>query len=218
MIRSSAARSSVIGSRLFSERVGWAWCIGPRHERLNKVRALKLLPRNSPATTLSAIASSASGGWRRRSSTPSIVEVIDAGETGDHLYILMRLVDGPDLAKLVKEEGPLSPERTLDLLEQIGDALDAAHSQGVVHLECDAPEHPRRCGRPCVSRRLRRGPDDGDAGADTHGYFVGNLDYAAPEQIDGTSVDGRVDVYALGGVVFTSLTGCAPYDRESDVQ
>ena len=189
-----------------------------RHERLNKVRALKLLPPQLASDE--AFRDRFEREWRLAASIehPSIVEVIDAGETGDRLYILMRLVDGPDLAKLVKEEGPLSPERTLDLLEQIGDALDAAHSQGLVHRDVTPRNILVAAGDRAYLADFGVARTTATRGLTRTGYFVGNLDYAAPEQIDGTSIDGRVDVYALGGVLFTCLTGCAPYDRESDVQ
>ena len=132
------------------------------------------------------------------------------------LYIVMRLIDGADLQG-VSAQGPLEPGRALPILEQIGDALDAAHAQ-VSYIETSVPA-TSWCGlRSRVSRRLRRRSDDGDKGLTRTGFFVGNLDYAAPEQIEGQSVDGRADIYALGRVLFTSLTGRTPFERESDVQ
>jgi len=224
-ILTRVASDSLIGRTLVGHRIeallgegGMGVVYRARHERLNKVRALKLLPPQLARDE--AFRDRFEREWRLAASIEhaSIVEVIDAGETGDHLYILMRLVDGPDLAKLVKEEGPLSPERTLDLLEQIGAALDAAHSQGLVHRDVTPRNILVAAGDRAYLADFGVARTTATRGLTRTGYFVGNLDYAAPEQIDGTSIDGRVDVYALGGVFFTSVTGCAPYDRESDVQ
>src|SRR5437868_7710230 len=66
---------------------------------------------------------------------PAIVPIYDAGEVAGQLYIAMRLVDGSDLKRLLATEGVLEPERALALLEQVGDALDAAHERGLVHRD-----------------------------------------------------------------------------------
>ena len=66
---------------------------------------------------------------------PGIIPIYDAGEAGGRLYIAMRLVDGTDLKRLLAEEKTLEPERALRLLEQVADALDAAHERGLVHRD-----------------------------------------------------------------------------------
>src|SRR5437868_473314 len=66
---------------------------------------------------------------------PAIVPIYDAGEVAGRLYIDMRLVEGTDLKRLLAEEGVLEPERALGLLEQVADALDAAHERGLVHRD-----------------------------------------------------------------------------------
>src|SRR5213593_1061782 len=63
----------------------------------------------------------------------SIVPVYDAGEVAGELYIAMRFVEGQDLKALLREKGPLEPARALQIVEQVGDALDAAHERGLVH-------------------------------------------------------------------------------------
>ena len=189
-----------------------------RHEQLGRVRALKLLPARLAHDQ--EFRTRFEREWRLAASIehPNIVEVLDAGEAGDDLYILMRLVEGHDLAKLVASEGALAPERTLHIVEQIGDALDAAHSQGLVHRD--------------VTPRNILIAEDGHAyladfgiarttsteGLTRTGYFVGSLDYAAPEQIEAKKIDGRTDIYTLGGVLFTCLTGRVPYECDTDVK
>jgi serine/threonine protein kinase len=189
-----------------------------RHVQLDRVRALKLLPPQLARD--GAFRERFEREWRLAASIehPNIVEVLDAGEADGHLYIVMRMIAGPDLARLISAEGPLPPDRLLHVFEQISDALDAAHSQGLVH-------------RDVTPRNILVGADDhaylvdfgvarttATKGLTKTGFFVGNLDYAAPEQIEGKPIDGRADIYALGGVLYTCLTGHAPYERESDVQ
>ena len=65
----------------------------------------------------------------------AIVPIYEAGETDGLLYIAMRLVDGVDLAELLRREGPLEPERAVALVGQLASALDAAHARGLIHRD-----------------------------------------------------------------------------------
>jgi serine/threonine protein kinase len=189
-----------------------------RHEQLGRLRALKLLPPQLARDE--AFRERFEREWRLAAAIehPNIVEVLDAGEADERLYIVMRLIDGPDLAKLVASEGPLVPERALALLEQIGAALDAAHSQQLVHRDVTPRNILVGAGDHAFLADFGVAKTTTTKGLTRTGFFVGNLDYAAPEQIEGKPIDGRADVYALGGVLYTCLTGQAPYTRDSDVQ
>ena len=66
---------------------------------------------------------------------PHIVPTVSAGEEDGDLYLAMEYVEGPDLRELLRQEGRLEPERTLDLLGQVAEALDEAHGRGLVHRD-----------------------------------------------------------------------------------
>ena len=133
----------------------------------------------------------------------------------------MRYVEGSDLAKLVAEEGALEPERAVDLLSQIAEALDAAHEKGLVHrdvkpsnvliAESAGREH---CYLGDFGLTKRTGSLSGVSVA---GEIVGTLEYVAPEQITGDPLDERSDVYSLGCVLYECLTGQSPFPRATDV-
>jgi serine/threonine-protein kinase len=131
----------------------------------------------------------------------------------DRLYIAMRFVDGRDLASLIGGR-PLAPERALRLLDQVADALDAVHAHGLVHLDVKpanvlvegrgGSEHAYLADFGLTHR--------GATGHRTHaGDFLGSPTYAAPEHLRGEPVAARTDLYSLGCVLFTCLTGRAPY-------
>ena len=142
---------------------------------------------------------------------PAIVPIYDAGQVGQQLYIAMRLVDGTDLKRLLQSAGQLEPQRALRLLEQVANALDAAHERGLVHRDVkpsnilvDARGH-------CyladfgLSRRITDADGVGD------GRSLGTIDYVAPEQIRGSEPDGRADLYSLGCVLYECLAGRPPF-------
>jgi serine/threonine-protein kinase len=149
---------------------------------------------------------------------PHVVPLYDvaraAGPGGEErLYIAMRHVDGRDLAVLIGGR-PLAPERALRLLDQVADALDAVHAHGLVHLDVKPAnvlvesrgglEHAYLADFGLTHR--------GATGHRTHaGDFLGSPTYAAPEHLRGEPVDARTDIYSLGCVLFTCLTGRAPY-------
>ena len=166
---------------------------------------------------VSASASCASHGWRRRSIIPAIVPIYDAGEVAGQLYIAMRLVDGTDLKRLLAEEGKLEPERALGLVEQVADALDAAHERGLVHRDVKPSNVLVDKRGHCyladfgLSRRLA---DQATAGWGARS--LGTVDYVAPEQIRGEELDGRADLYSLGCLLYECLAGRPPFGGSSD--
>jgi hypothetical protein len=145
---------------------------------------------------------------------PNVIPVLDAGEDGGRLYIAMRWVEGTDLGRLIHESGPLPPREAAELVAQAASALDAAHSRGLVHRDVK----PANLLLPAAARSHVYLTDfglakrDGSSGAiTTTGEWLGTPDYAAPEQIEGHDLDARADVYALGCVLFTALTGHPPF-------
>jgi YVTN family beta-propeller protein len=149
---------------------------------------------------------------------PNVVPVHDAGEVDGQLYIAMRYVEGGGLKALLQRERALEPARAVAICDQIGAALDAAHSRGLVHRDVkpsnvllDENEHVYLADFG-LSRRLA---DRGDAG--TTSLSVGTPAYAAPEQIEGGDIDGRVDVYALGCMFYECLTGQPPFSGDSEL-
>ena len=112
------------------------------------------------------------------------------------------------------------PEEALAILGQVADALGAAHAAGLVHRDVK-PGNVLVEGNRCYLTDFgltKRTQADGPLTAMTAtGIFLGTPDYAAPEQISASQVDGRADVYALGAVLHECLTGARPFPRESTV-
>src|SRR5262249_26735786 len=133
------------------------------------------------------------------------------------LYLAMRYVAGPSLRTLLRERGALSATATLELAGQIGGALDAAHAADLVHrdvkpanvLLTESGEHAFLCDFGLAKR-------SDSLGLTRTGSFLGTVDYAAPEQIEGRPLDGRADVYSLGCVLFHCLAGRPPYVRDTE--
>jgi Protein kinase domain len=159
--------------------------------------------------------------WRTaaRIEHPSIVPIYEAGEADEGLYIAMRFIDGTDLSALVTRAGRLEPARALNILGQIADALDSVHAHGLVHRDVKpanilvasgAGHEYAYLGDFGVAKQLHT-----ESGLTQTGAFIGTVDYAAPEQLEGKTVDGRADIYALACVLYQILTGARPFDRDS---
>ena len=144
---------------------------------------------------------------------PNIVPVYETGEVDGHLFVAMGYVDGAGLATLLEREGRLEPERTLLIVTQLAEALDAARwARGLVHgslTPSDVLVAPDGAVGEHVYLRgfaLRQELSPGATLAEAGRHF-GAVDYLAPEQIEGKPVSPRTDVYALGCVLFECLTG-----------
>ena len=150
---------------------------------------------------------------------PNVIPIYEAGETDRRLFIAMRYVDGVDLKVLLRRVGPLDADRAMDIASQVAAALDAAHARGLVHRDVkpsnvliDDPDGRGHCYLADFGLTQTANRDDrGD------GQELGTIDYVSPEQIRGDALDGRADQYALGCLLFETLTGILPYGRDSDV-
>ena len=152
---------------------------------------------------------------------PNVIPVYEAGEADGRLFIAMRWVEGTDLRSLIVSEGRLDPARAVAIVSQIGEALDAAHSGGLVHRDVKPANvmltstHGREHAY-LTDFGLTKKTASATALTRT-GHFVGTPDYMPPEQIKGERADARADVYALGCLLFHALTGRPPYDRDNEV-
>ncbi len=143
---------------------------------------------------------------------PNIVPLYEAGEEEGTVYIATQWVDGTELGTLIHGEGPLEPGRAARIAAQIAAALEVAHERGLVHRDVKpsnviltSEDHAYLTD---FGLTKRAGTAAGLTGMD---QMLGTVDYVAPEQIEGSEPDARGDIYALGCVLFETLTGEAPF-------
>lgn len=154
-------------------------------------------------------------------SHPHTVRVFDAGQTDDGLYYYaMELLSGRTLGDLVRSDGPLPPARAVHLVRQAARAIAEAHEKGLIHRDIK-PENLFVCdlgGERDFVKVLDFGIakmlDQSDATLTHEGMVVGTPAFMPPEQCMGQAIDPRSDVYALGAVLYFTLTGSAPYGEQ----
>ncbi|MBS9535756.1 serine/threonine protein kinase [Mycobacterium sp. M1] len=141
---------------------------------------------------------------------PHVVPIHDWGEIDGCLYVDMRLIEGQSLQRLI-QDGPLPPQRAVALITQIGAALDAAHSLGLTHRDVK-PQNiivtPTDFAY-LVDFGIAQPTDD--AGVTSAGNQIDAVAHLAPERCRGQEATSAADVYALTCVLYTLLTGRAPF-------
>jgi serine/threonine protein kinase len=138
---------------------------------------------------------------------PSIAQVFDTGVHGEHQYIVMQLVDGPDLEAVLAERGRLPLEDALRIVTEAAEALQAAHDRGIVHRDIKPGNIllTRDGGVRLVDFGIAHAL--GDSRMTSPGLMLGSLPYSSPEQILGEPVGPASDIYSLGIVFHELLTG-----------
>jgi serine/threonine-protein kinase len=155
----------------------------------------------------------------------NVIDISDFGQSPEGLvYIAMEYLDGQDLGRVLKTEKNLDWTRSRPILMQIAKGLRAAHEHGIIHRDMK-PENVylvQREGRPDFVKVLDFGiakvvtPDEGDAPRLTQtGMIFGTPEYMSPEQAQGHPPDHRVDVYAVGCIMYHMLTGSVPFHADS---
>jgi|SRR5579872_1362477 len=147
---------------------------------------------------------------------PGIVSVFDVGENPDNKdpYLVLEYVDGESLNRILSREKKLSLARALKLAEEVADALDYAHAQGVIHRDVKPGNilvtqdgHAKIADFGIAKLNL--------AHFTLPGRVLGTPAYMAPEQLSGEGCDGRSDVFSLGVILYTMVTGHSPFQGNS---
>ena len=204
------------------------------HRMLARPAAIKLIHPEMLASRDRKSAGLAVARFRREAEaaaqlrSPHTVELYDFGETEDGtLFFVMELLEGLDLETLVRKEGPLPQERVIHILRQVCDSLEEAHALGLVHRDIKpANIHMGRVGlRHDFVKVLDFGlvksvlPSGGeDSMATAAGLTPGTPAYMAPEMALGEKSDGRADLYALGCVAYSLLTGKLVFEASNGLQ
>ncbi|MCU1617295.1 MAG: hypothetical protein JWO98_4835 [Frankiales bacterium] len=147
---------------------------------------------------------------------PHVIPIHDFGEIDGRLFIDMRLVDGEDLGSLLASSGALPARRAVDLIDQIAEALDSAHAEGLVHRDIK-PSNVLVGARDFVyviDFGIARARGPAYTSLTAVGATIGTLEYMAPERFRGGDVDGRADVYSLSCVLAECLTGQRPFSGD----
>ena len=146
---------------------------------------------------------------------PNIVAVHDADEDRGEPFIVMEYLEGSTLAQVIETESPLTLERVINLIGQIGAALDYAHEHGVVHRDIKPSnifvlENDQVKVADFGLAKLASASD-----LTRMGDLLGTFGYASPEQLRGQEIDGRSDIFSLGIVIYKMLTGKKPFEKEN---
>jgi eukaryotic-like serine/threonine-protein kinase len=147
----------------------------------------------------------------------NVVRIYDLGEAEGIRFISMEYVDGEDLRTLLRRKGKLSPKEAVPIIEQVCRALDAAHSEGVIHRDLKPQNVMREKNGRVVVMDFGLARSLGEAGMTQTGAIVGTLEYMSPEQALGTSLDQRSDIFSVGLIFYELLTGKAPYEAETAI-
>jgi eukaryotic-like serine/threonine-protein kinase len=147
---------------------------------------------------------------------PNLVAAYDAGQVAGVPYLVLEFVEGDDLARLVRQRGPLPAAEACEVVRQAALGLQHLHRQGLVHRDVKpanlmlTPSGRVRLLDLGVARHLHVPAPGGQI--TSHGQFLGTPDYMAPEQcLDCHAVDGRADLYALGCTLYELLAGLPPF-------
>jgi serine/threonine protein kinase len=182
-----------------------------RQKSLNRVVALKRILEGQLASDLSVQRFQREARAAAALDHPHIVPIFEIGQHDGHHFFTMAYIEGTSLKGMVQKQRP-SPERAVEIVQRVADAVEFAHRHGIIHRDLK-PDNVLldSDGRPRVTDFGLAKHHDGEAGLTASGDLLGTPAYMAPEQGTGGTVGPAADVYALGGILYFLLTGRAPF-------
>lgn len=190
-----------------------------RQRRLDRIVAIKTMRGGPSATQEDIVRFHTEAESAAKLSHPGIVAIHEVGEVEGRQFFSMDFVEGKNLDELIRETS-LSGRRAARYLQSIAEAISAAHEQGILHRDLkpsnvliDVADQPRITDFG-LAKRI-----DGDSKQTATGQLLGTPSFMPPEQAigDKDNVGVRSDVYALGGLLYSMLTGRPPFRAESAV-
>ncbi len=144
---------------------------------------------------------------------PHIVPVYDSGSQDGQLYYVMAYIEGESLRARLNRERRLGLEEALKIAREVADALDYAHTRGVIHRDIKPENVLLGAGHAMVADfGIARAIAEAEASEVTAGTILGTPDYMSPEQVSrDVELDGRTDIYSLGCLLFEALAGNPPF-------
>ena len=191
-----------------------------RHRRLGRSFALKALRADLARESVLADRFLQEARAAAVVTHPNVVQINDFGTLASgQPYFVMELLEGRTLTRILREEGPVEPARCIGIARQIAEALAAAHAMGVIHrdLKPDNIILVRPSGSHTTVKVLDFGLAKvaGSSRLTRPGVVFGTPYYMSPEQAAGEEFDHRVDIYALGIVIFELITGRVPFEADT---
>ena len=195
------------------------------HVLMDKTVAIKVLRPSLAADQKLVARFSREARAASRISHPNALSVTDFGEAeGGIVFLVMEFLSGETLKEVIRREGPLPLSRIIEILRQVGGALDAAHLQGVVHrdlksenimlLATNGADYAKVLDFGIAKITEREGKYDPALTAPD--LVIGTPQYMSPEQCSqSTNIDARSDIYSLGVILFEMLVGHVPFTGES---
>ena len=195
------------------------------HVLMDKTVAVKVLRPSLAADEKIVARFSREARAASRISHPNAISVTDFGEDeSGHVFLVMEFLSGRTLKQLIRDEGPLPLPRVVDITRQVGDALNAAHQQGVVHRDLKSDnimlvdtmtgDHAKVLDFGIAKINEPDGAVDTNLTAPN--LVIGTPQYMSPEQCSQDSeIDARSDIYSLGVILYEMLVGHVPFSGDS---
>jgi serine/threonine-protein kinase len=195
------------------------------HVLMDKTVAIKVLRPSLAADEKIVARFSREARAASRITHPNAISVTDFGEDeSGHVFLVMEFLSGKTLKQLIRDEGPLPLARVVDITRQVGDALNAAHAQGVVHrdlksdnimlLDTMTGDHAKVLDFGIAKINEPDGAVDTSLTAPN--LVIGTPQYMSPEQCSqDAEIDARSDIYSLGVILYEMLVGHVPFSGDS---
>lgn len=216
---------TVAGYELIAEsgKGGMGIVYKARHQKLNRIVALKMILAGDFASDEERMRFLIEGEMLARLHHPNIVQVFEAGHHDGRPYLALEFVNGPTLSEYFKRH-PLIPRQTAGLVEQLARAVHYAHTTGIIHRDLKPanvliqPMDPGQLG-PLVTKITDFGlakPVASSHSLSDSEWIKGTPGYMAPEQARGErNLGPAADVFSLGAILYHSLTGNAPFRADT---